>query len=216
MLKKLTDDKLGELLEVAISEFADKGLENTSMNAIAKRAGVSVGVLYKYYADKDDFFMACVKHCLHSMEEYIGGLTGKNEKLLDYARNIVYTAQSYAKEHADYIRLYHEITCNGNRMFAKELASDIEGVSSKLYVSLVEKAKAEGNVRLDMDPAHFAFFFDNLMMMLQFSYACPYYSERYGLYAGKDILENESLLAEQLLLFLESAFTFESSMIEHH
>ena len=45
MLKKLTDEKLSEILEAGISEFADKGLGDTSMSTIARRAGISVGVL---------------------------------------------------------------------------------------------------------------------------------------------------------------------------
>ena len=49
MLKKLTEEKLNEVLEAGIGEFADCGLHQASMNAIARRAGISVGVLYKYY-----------------------------------------------------------------------------------------------------------------------------------------------------------------------
>ena len=47
MLKKLTDDKLEEILEVGIMEFADKGPDGANINVIAKKAGISVGVLYK-------------------------------------------------------------------------------------------------------------------------------------------------------------------------
>ena len=40
--------------------------------------------------------------------------------------------------------------------------------------------------RRDMDPRLFAFFFDNLLMMLQFSYCCDYYRARLALYCGED------------------------------
>lgn len=55
MLKKLTEEKLEEILEAGISEFAEFGLQKAGMNAIARRAGISVGVLYKYYENKDAF-----------------------------------------------------------------------------------------------------------------------------------------------------------------
>ena len=46
MLKKLTEEKLSEILECGISEFAEHGFESASMKTIAQRAGISVGVLY--------------------------------------------------------------------------------------------------------------------------------------------------------------------------
>ena len=53
MLKRLTEEKLEEILEAGITEFGEQGFEKTSMSRVAGRAGISVGVLYKYYGDKD-------------------------------------------------------------------------------------------------------------------------------------------------------------------
>ena len=44
MLKKLTDDKQRYILEIGISEFAEHGVDRASMSAIARKAGISVGV----------------------------------------------------------------------------------------------------------------------------------------------------------------------------
>ena len=65
-----------------------------------------------------------------------------------------------------------------------------------------------------MDPRLFAFFFDNLLMMLQFSYCCDYYRARFALYGGGSLPE-EGLVERELLKFLESAFTTEQSQIPH-
>ena len=61
----------------------------------------------------------------------------------------------------------------------------------------------------------FAFFFDNLLMMLQFAGCCDYYRERFRLYCGGTPEEREAQLERELLKFLESAFTFEESDIPH-
>ena len=68
MYKKLDDATIESLLEVGIDEFADKGLDRANINHIAERAQVSVGVIYKYYHDKDQFFIACVEHSLKLLE----------------------------------------------------------------------------------------------------------------------------------------------------
>ena len=71
MYKKLDDTSLTKLLEAGIDEFAERGLDKTVMSSIAKRAGISVGVIYKYYEDKDAFFLACVDYSLSLMEATI-------------------------------------------------------------------------------------------------------------------------------------------------
>ena len=67
MLKKLTQEQLAAVLEAGIAEFAEKGPERASMGAIARAAGLSVGVLYKYYADKEAFFSACLERSLDAL-----------------------------------------------------------------------------------------------------------------------------------------------------
>lgn len=212
MLKKLSDEQQAALLECGISEFAEHG-EKAGMSDIAHRAGISVGVIYKYYNGKQDFFLACVRHSLGAMEKVLGDLAAKADKPINYAREIIKTLQFFASEHPDYTRMYHRIT--GISDSAPELAHEIEGFTSRLYAEFIGKAQACGDIRSDIDPRLFAFFFDNLLMMLQFSYCCPYYKERFKMYGGSDILDNSEYVTEQLLKFVESAFTLEQSDISH-
>lgn len=212
MLKKLSEEKLVELLECGISEFAEKGI-SASMNTIAKRAGMSVGVIYKYYADKEAFFLACVRHSLNALENALGDIASKTDKPINYARTIIKTLQYFSAEHGDYTRMYHRITDASE--YAPELAKEIEGFTSRLYTQFITAAQASGDIRRDIDPGLFAFFFDNLLMMLQYSYCCPYYKERFKMYGGEDILDKDDYVTEQLLKFMESAFTLEQADIQH-
>lgn len=206
MLKKLTEEKLAEILEAGIEEFAEHGMKNASMSLIAKRAGISVGVLYKYYEDKDAFFTACLGRSLSSLESIIAANTGMKDKPLDYAKALIDSIQSFSKENSHYLRLYHEITTSGNEREAKLMADRIEGLTSKLYTEIVDKAQKNGGIRKDLSPSMLAMFMDNLLMMIQFSYCCPYYRERYKLYRGADIIEEDEEVSRQLLSFLQSAF----------
>ena len=214
MLKKLTEEKLEEILEAGISEFADRGLQQTSMNAIAQRAGISVGVLYKYYENKDAFFDACVDRCTRELEQYLQALCAEKRKPLDYARELIDTLQQFSFRHKDHIRLYHEATRTNDPQRAAELARRIEGIGSGLYIRIIRQAQEEGDVRSDLDPKMFAFFFDNLLLMMQFSYCCPYYQERFKLYADGQVTD-DSHVSGQLLKFMESAFTLEQADIPH-
>ena len=102
-------------------------------------------------------------------------------------------------------RMYNTITSMEANIFAKELAQKIEGVSAKVYTALVAKAQKLGKIDKAADPMLFAFFFDSLLMMIQFSYSCDYYKERLKLYCGEDVFQNNKKLISELTRFLLNA-----------
>lgn len=206
MLKKLSEDKLAEILEVGIAEFAEHGLRNANMATIAKHAGISVGVLYKYYEDKDAFFSACLGRSLAALEQIIASNTSKKDKPLEYAEALINAVQTFAQKNVHYVRMYHMITTTGDEAEAKLMAGRIEGLTSKIYSEIVARAQSGGEIRKDLSPSMIAMFMDNLLMMIQFSYTCPYYRERYKLYRGSDIGTEDEELSKQFLTFLKSAF----------
>ena len=214
MLKKLAEEQLERLLEAGVEEFALQGLAGANMRTIAERAGVSVGALYKYYGDKEGFFRACLDRSLEALDAVLAEVIGKEAGFREYARRIIRALLRFSREHAGYVRLYCALAASGGKD-ARELAREIEGVTSRLYAGTIAAGQAAGDLRRDMDPAMLAFFFDNLLMMLQFTGCCDYYRERFRLYCGGTPEEQEERLERELLKFLEAAFTFEEAGIIH-
>ncbi|MBP1756364.1 MAG: hypothetical protein H6Q59_2762 [Firmicutes bacterium] len=159
MYKKLDDDTLNTVLETGIDEFAANGLDRANINVIAKKSGVSVGVIYKYYGDKDNFFLACVRHSLKLLEQVL-----------------------------------------------RDTFSDETDVMT--CIRLMESAKRSGETSINIDSHMFAFFFDNLLMMLQFSYSCDYYRERMKIFCGEDVLDNDEKVAEEFIRFIGAALGY--------
>ncbi|MBS7526146.1 TetR/AcrR family transcriptional regulator [Fusibacter paucivorans] len=215
MLKKLSEAKLQEILETGISEFAAHGPDKANINVIAKKSGVSVGVLYKYYDGKEGFFKACLKQALRALEAAIEEAIQGDDKILVRAEKLIRAIQRSAKENPNYNVLYHEITAGSSQRHAATLAAEIEGISSRAYVGFIAKAQEDGDIRKDINPRLFAFFFDNMLTMLQFSYSCEYYRERFKIYCGEEMLADDERVVQELLKFFESAFTTEQSQIPH-
>lgn len=213
MKKKLTEEKMIEILETGIEEFAGNGLDRANINVIARKAGISVGVLYKYYEDKEDFFLACLRRSLDVLESVLYEVTETEEKILVRAEKMIRAVQYYSRKYSNYINMYHEITSGSSKKFAPQLAAEIESLTSRKYTSIIAKAMENQEIRNDMDPWLFAFFFDNLLTMLQFSYSCDYHIERFKVFCGEDILDDDEKVVSELLKFLESAFTFSQSDI---
>lgn len=75
-----------ELLAAALDLFVERGFALTRLEDVAKRAGVSKGTLYLYFANKEELFKAVVRESivptLGQAEEMIGNFTGSSEELL--------------------------------------------------------------------------------------------------------------------------------------
>mgnify|MGYP001059722255 CR=1 FL=1 len=208
MLKKLSEEQLEWLLEAGVEEFARHGPAGANMRAIADRAGISVGVLYKYYADKGAFFRACLDRSLEALDRTLAEVTAEEADFREYARRMIRALLRFSREHGAYVRLYCTLTASGGEG-AVRLAGEIEGITARLYTRAVAAGQAAGDLREDMDPALSAFFFDSLLMMVQFAGCCDYYRERFRLYCGGALEDAEGRLELELLKFLEAAFARE-------
>ena len=205
MLKPLTKEQTERILSIAAEEFADRGFAGTAIGSIAKKAGVSVGVIYKYYAGKEALFNACVSKSLDSMEEVLDMTGNDGGSLMDMIENLIRRMQTFAKENPEYIRLYHQITVSGSPAGKTQSAELIESGTAKIYCEFIKRAAESGEIRDDIDPAAFAFLIDDLLMMLHFSYACDYYKDRFRIYFGDNALDNDEKVREQMLKFIGSA-----------
>lgn len=78
-----------EILEAALSVFAEKGFTAARMDDIAARAGVSKGTIYLYFPSKEAVFKALVRETVGARIGEIVGLIQKHEgptpKLLEAA-----------------------------------------------------------------------------------------------------------------------------------
>lgn len=204
----LPDEKRQRILQVAREEFAKNGFENTSIQQIAKKSGISVGSVYKYFDNKEQFFTYIVQDGLSSLEDLLMKLAPAEEDILLKAEKIIRSLLKFSKEQPELIQLYCALTTGDNSEFLDELSQRIEAVTASVYTQTISIAQETGEVRKDINPAMFAFLLDNVFMMLQFSAACPYYKERFFIYTEKQVADSDELIVEQTLLFLKAAFNF--------
>lgn len=67
----LDSEKQNRILNAAINEFAEKGYENASTNEIVKEAGISKGLLFHYFKNKNQLFLFLYDYCIDvSMTEF--------------------------------------------------------------------------------------------------------------------------------------------------
>lgn len=60
-----------KILRVAEKLFAEKGYNGTSIDKIAKTAGVNKGLIYYHFKDKKDIFVSIMKNIINEIEQNI-------------------------------------------------------------------------------------------------------------------------------------------------
>lgn len=204
----LPEEKRQRILCVARQEFAENGFENTSIMQIAKKSGISVGAVYKYFDNKEQLFSYIMHDGLATLENMLMELAPSDEDILIKAEKIIRTLLAFSKEQPELVQLYCSLTTGGSTEFINQLSQRIEAVTASIYTQTIAIAQETGEVRKDINPAFFAYLLDNVFMMLQFSSTCPYYKERFFIYTGKQVEDSDELIVEQTLLFLKAAFNF--------
>lgn len=85
-----SEQKRIQILNSAIELFCNQGFPNTSMDEVAKVAGVSKQTVYSHFGSKDDLFVAsieakCVVHQL--TDELLSDATKPKESIVTFAKH---------------------------------------------------------------------------------------------------------------------------------
>lgn len=80
-MPKIINDPTNKILAAAVEIRKKVGEENLSMRQVAKKAGVSVGTIYNYYANKEELFAAIEKHKGEMLRKEIASYRGKDKSL---------------------------------------------------------------------------------------------------------------------------------------
>lgn len=81
------EDRPQEITEAALEAFAEKGYSATRVEEVAKRAGVSKGLMYLYFKTKEELFKAVVKSVVvRRVDQLIGTVESTNLSSEDFIR----------------------------------------------------------------------------------------------------------------------------------
>jgi AcrR family transcriptional regulator len=131
------------ILEVAHEAFATSGL--TSLNEIAKRAGVGAGTLYRHFPTREALILAVYQNDIERLVKSVPYLLAKRNGR-DAFRTWFFTL-------ADYIRVKHGL---GEALHSPAAQEAIKGTYAPVIAAvdrLIEACVAEGSMREGLEAA---------------------------------------------------------------
>jgi AcrR family transcriptional regulator len=130
------------ILQVARDAFAESGA--TSLNEIAKRAGVGPGTLYRHFPTREALILAVYQHDIERLVVSVPRVLAANAPLDAFRR--------WFRTLADYVRVKHGL---GEALYsaaAQDVIDKTYGPVVAAVGQLVDACIAEGSMRPGLDP----------------------------------------------------------------
>ena len=67
----LIEQRRGQIVRAAVKLFSEQGYYTTTIQSIAREAGISTGLIYQYFRDKDDILLPSLRLVLQTYEKEI-------------------------------------------------------------------------------------------------------------------------------------------------
>ena len=148
----LPQEKRQTIMNAAIEEFAEYGLENASTNRIVKNSGIAKGSFYQYFEDKQDVFM----HLLDVVEqEEIEFFKDRhpptnNMDTFQYFRWMVKAGMEFGLAHPRVIQAAWRVLLGEGFYYGKNLASYRQRTTQAL-TTMITQAMERGEVDPSVD-----------------------------------------------------------------
>lgn len=139
-----------KIMDSARREFAEKGYGLGSVNTICGGGGISKGILYHYFADKDELYLSCVRACFDGLTEHLrtwgrGGAGTVRERLDRY-----FAARlDYFSRHPEEQRLFCGAVISPPAQLREEIAALKAGFDS-LNVEILDDILSGAALRPDV------------------------------------------------------------------
>jgi AcrR family transcriptional regulator len=153
--RRLPEERPKQILDAALAVFAERGLSSARLEDIAKRAGVSKGTIYLYFANKEELFRGVVRSTVIEFIE-------RGEAAFEQDRDPMRALDLWMEGHWNWIRsatfpAMHRLVNSELRDFpdlAAFYATEVVGRAQRLVREILERGMETGVFRrMDADVA---------------------------------------------------------------
>lgn len=140
-------------MAAAVEILAAQGFTGATADAIARRAGVSKGLLWHYFADVDELFEATARRTLSTLSVAVGASIDLAAPAPEVIRSAVHAAAAVRSTHGAERRAMREIilnlrTADGQPRLGQQDLADLYAAQEAIF----RRGQQEGHFRDTLDP----------------------------------------------------------------
>ena len=166
--EEVRQEKRERIIETALEIFATYGYHGSSISMIAQHAGIAKGLLYNYFASKEELLKAVVNDGFKDFMDIFNPILDKNfsEEMLTpvLLRELFKKIFTIIKENIHFWRLYFALALQPGVM--ELIIKDYEGMMFKHLELLEIYYKRQGSNKPRADALHTYILLDGITMNL--------------------------------------------------
>jgi AcrR family transcriptional regulator len=151
----LPDEKRKVIVDAAIDEFAEYGLENASTNRIVANSGISKGSFYQYFEDKQDVFMYLLTVLENEKMEYFKGRypPSMNMDTFQYFRWMIKAGMEFNTTHPRLIQAVSRVLLGEGMYYGRTFEDQRQKTNDALRMMIlqaVERGEVDPSVDVEL------------------------------------------------------------------
>lgn len=150
-------DKKQRIIETAENYFTTYGFKATTMDQVAKGAGVAKGTIYNFYKDKEEIYLEVIKQNLRNIRSLAAEAAEGEDNLLDKLKKMILAVDKYRQEDPFYKQITQEARDLSNPL-VKQGLNEIEAeVVNQIQELFTESIKNQEIREVDTRLSAFVF-----------------------------------------------------------
>lgn len=152
------------ILDAAMEEFSAKGYEGASLNTVCGEKGISKGIIYHYFKDKDELYLLCVEACFDIFTAYLreaaAGLSGSARQRL---RSYFDARLRFFAHHPLYLGLFADAAFDPPAGLAEQIAARrraFDALNISVLTDLLESASLREGLSVETVVEDFRLYMD--------------------------------------------------------
>jgi AcrR family transcriptional regulator len=142
-----------EILEVATSEFADRGYAGARVDEIAARTRTTKRMIYYYFGGKEKLYVAVLERAYATAREVERAVDVDHLDPRAAIRRLAELTFDHHESHPDFIRLVSiENIHRAEHMAKSERLANLNFPAIERIERILERGRADGSFRRDADP----------------------------------------------------------------
>lgn len=157
------------ILDAAITLFSTNGFENTSIEELAKSAGIGKGTVYGYFQTKKEILYAFCEYELEQIHKQLANRADPNAPILEQVVTIYMTEFNHVTQNKEFGRIFMRQTVFPNESDGQDHL-ELEDKYFQLLFPILQKAQDRGELRRNIELLHITGHFYGLYILIMSSW----------------------------------------------
>lgn len=142
-----------KIMASAFEEFSEKSYGEASLNVICSAGAISKGIIYHYFKDKEELYLACVQECFEALTDYLDDIVVIKDVPIEQAMASYFDARiSFFGEHPHYLGVFCSAVMNPPLHLASaisEITADFDAQTVAVLTALLKRVKLRQDVPME-------------------------------------------------------------------